>query len=62
MIAILEQHDKSLSADELFNLYLKGQTPDSTTPTPEEDIQAALKELTDAGTITAEGDQYQIKK
>jgi hypothetical protein len=61
MIKLLEDHNKSLPAAELFDLYIKEQTPDAT-PATDEEIQAALQELTDAGVISAEGENYQVKK
>ncbi len=59
MIAILESNDKKLPEAKLFDLYEKEQLPAAD---GNSNIKTALKELTDAGVINLEGEQYSIKK
>ena len=62
MIAILESHNKTLPEEELFDLYEKGQLPATKSDEAASDIEAALKELEDAGVVSKEGERYSIKK
>ena len=62
MIAILEGHNKTLPEGELFDLYEKGQLPATKSDEDTGNIEAALKELVDAGVVSQEGEEYSIKK
>lgn len=61
MITILENHDQKLPEATLFDLYEKEQLPASGSGSPH-DLESALKELTDAGLVSKEGEGYSIKK
>lgn len=62
MMAIFEKEGHRLPATELFDLYLKEQSPGGDVTAPDDELTRALQELTNAGLITAEGESYQVKE
>ena len=64
MIAILEKNDKKLPEAKLFDLYEQEQLPASSanTSVDKNEIESALKELTDAGIVSKNGEEYSIQQ